>query len=52
MLRWALVFGIGYVLGTKAGEERYAQIREFAEQVASKLEERGRESSTERPGPR
>lgn len=34
-----LMFGAGYVLGTKAGQERYAQIVAVAEQVAKRLEE-------------
>lgn len=48
MLRAAAVFGVGYVLGTRAGRERYAQIRELAQKAASKLEEKGRELSSER----
>jgi len=51
MLRAAMIFGAGYVLGTKAGRERYAQIREFAQAAASKLEEKGREISAERSRP-
>jgi hypothetical protein len=34
-----LMFGAGYVLGTKAGRERYAQIVAVAEQVSKRLEE-------------
>lgn len=49
MLRTALVFAVGYVLGTRAGHERYAQIREVAQKVAATLDERGREISTNRP---
>ena len=48
MLRAAVIFGVGYVLGTKAGRERYAQIRELAQVAAGKLEEKGREISAER----
>ena len=33
MLRAALLFGAGYVLGTKAGRERYAQIQDIAKKV-------------------
>lgn len=50
MLRAAMIFGAGYVLGTKAGRERYAQIKELAQMAASKLEEKGREYSAERSG--
>lgn len=48
MLRAAVIFGAGYVLGTKAGRERYAQIQELAQKAAAKLEEKGREISTSR----
>lgn len=48
MIRAAMIFGVGYVLGTKAGRERYAQIRELAQTAASKLEDRSREISSER----
>lgn len=47
MLRAAMIFGAGYVLGTKAGRERYTQIRDLAQKTASKLEEKGREISSE-----
>lgn len=48
MLRAAVIFGAGYVLGTKAGRERYAQIQELAQKAAAKLEEKGREISENR----
>lgn len=34
------VFGAGYVLGARAGRERYAQIVEVAQRTAKRLEER------------
>lgn len=40
-LRTLAVFGIGYVLGTRAGRERYDQIREAAKRAASRLDEYG-----------
>lgn len=48
MIRAAMIFAAGYVFGTKAGRERYAQIRDLAQAAAGKLEERGREISSER----
>jgi hypothetical protein len=50
MLRAAVIFGAGYVLGTKAGRERYAQIRELAEKAAAGLEGRSRPGAV--PGTR
>jgi hypothetical protein len=37
--RIALAMGIGYVLGAKAGERRYAQIKEFWARTGSPLVE-------------
>jgi len=34
------VFGAGYVLGSKAGRERYVQIVELAQRTAQRIEER------------
>jgi hypothetical protein len=34
-------FGAGYVLGTKAGRDRYDQIRELARDASQRLEESG-----------
>lgn len=34
------VFGAGYVLGSRAGRERYAQIVEVAQRTAQRIEER------------
>ena len=34
-LRTAIAFGIGYVLGTKAGRERYEQLRHTFSRVTS-----------------
>ena len=42
MIKSAVVFGVGYVLGTKAGRERYAQIRAVAQTAAARLEQQGR----------
>ncbi|MFC5177017.1 hypothetical protein [Nocardioides taihuensis] len=33
--------GVGYVLGSRAGKERYEQIREAAQQAAKQLESYG-----------
>lgn len=33
--------GVGYVLGSRAGKERYEQIREAAQQAAARLETYG-----------
>ena len=35
------VFGAGYVLGSRAGRERYDQIRELARTAAEKFETSG-----------
>jgi hypothetical protein len=43
MLRAVAAFAVGYLLGTRAGRERYAQIKEVAQKVAVRLEQRGRE---------
>ncbi len=40
MIKAALIFGAGYVLGSKAGRERYAQISAAAQKVAASLENR------------
>lgn len=34
------LFGAGYVLGTRAGRERYDQIRALTTRLADRLEER------------
>lgn len=34
------VFGAGYVLGSRAGRERYVQIVELAQRTAQRIEER------------
>jgi hypothetical protein len=39
-LRTIAVFGAGYVLGSRAGRERYTQIVEVAQRLAQRLEER------------
>jgi hypothetical protein len=38
-LATVLVFGAGYVMGTRAGEERYAQIAAVAERASKRLED-------------
>ena len=45
------VFGAGYVLGSRAGRERYAQIVEAAQRVAQRIEERqsARMAQSDRP---
>jgi hypothetical protein len=40
-LRMAAVFGAGYVLGTRAGRERYAQIVAAAQGASKRLEDYG-----------
>lgn len=37
MLRTVVIFGAGYVLGAKAGRERYAQIEEAAKNLSRRL---------------
>jgi|GEM_PF-2599704 len=38
------LFGVGYVLGSKAGRERYDQLRALARSTAGKLEDVSTES--------
>ena len=38
-LTTVVMFGAGYVMGTKAGRERYAQIVTVAEKASKRLEE-------------
>jgi hypothetical protein len=40
-LRSLAVFGVGYVLGTRAGRERYGQIVAAAQDAAKRLEQNG-----------
>lgn len=42
-LRTLAVFGVGYVLGAKAGRERYAQIVEAAQKASERLDEARRQ---------
>lgn len=51
MLSTLIVFGAGYVLGSKAGRERYNQIVQIAQEAARRLDEYGAHSRlpTERP---
>jgi len=39
-----VIFGAGYVLGTKAGRERYGHIQALARKAADRLEEKSKES--------
>jgi hypothetical protein len=41
MLLKLVVFGAGYVLGSKAGRERYNQIAAIAQRAARQLDSRG-----------
>ena len=41
MLFKLVVFGAGYVLGSKAGRERYNQIAAIAQRAARQLDNRG-----------
>jgi hypothetical protein len=40
-LRSLVVFGVGYVLGTRAGRERYEQIVAAAQNASKRLEDYG-----------
>jgi hypothetical protein len=42
-LRSLAVFGVGYVLGAKAGRERYAQIVEAVQTASQRFDEARRE---------
>ena len=42
-VRTVLAFGIGYLLGTKAGRERYRQILAAAKRTSLRLDEAGRQ---------
>lgn len=46
-----LVFGAGYVLGSKAGRERYAQIVEVAQRLAQQAEQRQATRMAQSDGP-
>jgi hypothetical protein len=50
-LRSLAVFGVGYVLGAKAGRERYAQIVEAVQTASQRFDEvrRQRSSKPSRP---
>ena len=41
-LRSLLAFGVGYVLGSKAGRERYEQLLATAKRASTRLDEYGR----------
>jgi hypothetical protein len=40
-LRSLLVFGVGYVLGSRAGRERYGQLLAAAKRASTRLDEYG-----------
>ena len=40
-LRSLLVFGVGYVIGSKAGRERYEQLLAAAKRASTRLDEYG-----------
>ena len=51
-LRSLLVFGVGYVLGSRAGRERYEQLLAAAKRASTRLDEYGRkleQFSNQRP---
>jgi hypothetical protein len=41
-LRSLLVFGVGYVLGSRAGRERYEQLLAAAKRASTRLDEYGK----------
>ena len=41
-----LMLGVGYVLGARAGRERYGQIQVLAKKAADRLEAKTREQSS------
>lgn len=41
MMRALLIFGAGYVLGARAGRERYAQIEDVAKKVRDRVSASG-----------
>ena len=43
-----VVFGAGYVLGTRAGRERYDQLVALGARLADRLEERAEETGSAR----
>ncbi|NYH85641.1 hypothetical protein SAMN05421678_103252 [Actinopolymorpha cephalotaxi] len=51
-LRTVAVFAAGYVLGTKAGRERYAQMVEGVQRVAREFQERQAARVAEQSGPK
>jgi hypothetical protein len=48
MLKAVVLFGAGYVLGSKAGRERYAQIEAVAKRVSEELDKRSRPAAGSR----
>ena len=45
-LRSLAIFGVGYVLGTRAGRERYEQVIEAAQSASKRLEDYSRKLGT------
>lgn len=41
IIRTALLVGAGYILGTRAGRERYEQIKSYASNITDKIKEAG-----------
>ena len=39
MIKALVIFGAGYIVGTRAGRERYAQIVSLSQKLADRLEE-------------
>ena len=48
-LRSLAVFGVGYVLGAKAGRERYVQIVEAVQSASQRFDEARRQRGTSSP---
>lgn len=46
MLKTATILAVGYVLGARAGRDRYDQIKDYAQQAAARLEEQNRQRAT------
>ncbi|WP_418277795.1 hypothetical protein ACNHYB_07425 [Isoptericola jiangsuensis] len=47
----AIFFGLGYLAGTRAGRQRYAQIEAVARAVASTIRDHVGQEGTDTPGP-
>ena len=51
-LKTVVLFGVGYVLGTRAGRERYAQLVALAQKASVRLDEYAGSEEAEPVGPR